>query len=209
MTVHPIQSENGHGETLTTYPIRIENGHGEILIFERLVPTPTGDRLEGRNDVQPGAGPPMHIHFKQEEGLTVVAGRLGYQIKGEAPRYAAVGESVVFAPGVAHRFWAEGDEQLCCTAYIQPADNIVYFLSEVFRSTRENGGKPNAFEAAYLLHKYRSEFAMLDIPSFVIRIVFPVLRLIGRLTGRFKDLERGPAPRTDVPSTAAPCTPRA
>jgi hypothetical protein len=101
---------------------------------------------------------------------------------------------VLFVRGVAHRFWADRDEPLRCTAYIEPADNIVYFLSNVFRSTRENGGKPNAFEAAYLLHKYRNEFAMLDIPSFVTCIIFPVLRLIGSLTGRFKDLERGPAP---------------
>ncbi len=179
---------------MATYPIRIENGHGETLVFERQVPTAAGDRLEGYNEVKPGSGPPMHVHFKQEEGLTVVSGRLGYQIKDEPPRYADVGESVVFAPGVAHRIWAEGDKPLRCTAYIQPADNIVYFLSEVFRSTRENGGRPNPFEAAYLLHKYRSEFAMLDIPAVVSRAVFPVLRLIGRLTGRFKELERGPAP---------------
>jgi quercetin dioxygenase-like cupin family protein len=178
---------------MTDYPIRIENGHGETLIFERLVSTPAGNRLEGYNEVESGAGSPMHVHFKQEEGLAVVAGRLGYQIKGEAPRYAEVGESVVFARGVAHRFWADGDELLRCTAYIEPADNSVYFLSEVFRSTCENGGKPDAFEAAYLLHKYRSEFAMLDIPSFVTRIIFPVLRFFGNLTGRFKDLERGPA----------------
>jgi quercetin dioxygenase-like cupin family protein len=175
--------------------VQIDNGHGETLIFERLVSTPAGDRLEGRNEVQPGAGPPMHVHFKQEEGLTVVAGRLGYQIKGEPPRYAGVGESVVFPPGQAHRFWADGDETLRCTAYIQPADNIVYFLSETFRSMRANGGRPDPFEAAYLLHKYRSEYAMLALPGFITLVVFPLLRLIGSLTGRFKQLERGPAPR--------------
>lgn len=179
---------------MTSYPIRIESGHGEALIFERLVATADGDRLEGYNEVAPGAGPPMHVHFQQEEGLTVVAGRLGYQIEGEAPRYAGVGETVVFAPGVGHRFWADGDEPLRCAAYIQPAGNIVYFLSEVFRSTRANGGRPDPFEAAYLLHKYRSEYAMLAIPAFVRRVVFPALRLVGGLTGRFEHLERGPAP---------------
>jgi quercetin dioxygenase-like cupin family protein len=179
---------------VTTYPIRIENGHGEILTFERLVATPDGGRLEGHNIVEPGAGPPMLVHFKQEEGLTVLAGRLGYEIAGEAPRYAEVGERVVFAPGVGHRFWADGDEQLHCEAYIQPAHNVAYFLSEIFRSARANGGRPHPFEVAYLLHKYRGEFAMLDVPRAVTRFVFPVLRLIGGLTGRYKDLERGPAP---------------
>ena len=179
---------------MTTYPIRIENGSGEVLIFERLMQTATGERLEVRNEVQPGAGPPMHVHWKQEEGLTVVAGRIGYQIKGQPPRYAEVGEMVVFKPGVAHRFWADGQELLRCTGYVQPAGNIVYFLSEVYRSMRTNGGRPNTFDAAFLLHKYRSEFAMLSIPAFVTRVIFPVLQLIGSLTGRYKDLERGPAP---------------
>ncbi len=179
---------------MAAYPVRIDNGHGEVLVFERLVATPSGDRLEGYNEVKPGAGPPMHVHFRQEEGLTVVSGRLGYQTKGEPPRYAEVGETVIFTPGVAHRFWADGDVPLRCAAYIQPADNIVYFLSEIFRSVRTNGGRPDPFDAAYLLHRYRSEFAMLAIPGFVTHVVFPILRLIGSMTGRFKHLEQGPAP---------------
>jgi quercetin dioxygenase-like cupin family protein len=180
---------------MTTLPLRIENGHGEVLTFERRVATPGGERLEVSNEVQPGAGPPLHVHHRQEEGLTVVAGRVGYQIQGEAPRYAGPGETVIFAPGVAHRFWADGDEVLRCTGYVQPPNNLVYFLSEIYRSTRESGGvKPNDFDAAYLLHKYRSEFAMPGIPGFVRRVVFPALRLIGRLTGKFERFAHGPAP---------------
>jgi quercetin dioxygenase-like cupin family protein len=180
---------------MTIYPVQIDNGFGEALTFERLVPTPEGDRLEVSNIVQPQAGPPMHVHYLQDEGLTVTAGRLGYQIEGEEPRYADVGESVVFKRGVAHRFWADGDQPLRTSGYVQPAHNIVYFLSEVYRSIQTNGGRPNPFDTAYLLHKYRSEFAMTDIPSFVVRFIFPVLRLVGGLTGRFRELERGPAPQ--------------
>ncbi|HEY8602239.1 MAG TPA: cupin domain-containing protein [Thermomicrobiales bacterium] len=179
---------------MTTLPLRIENGQGETLIFERQVTTPTGERLEVRNEVQPGAGPPMHVHFKQEEGLTVIAGRMGYQVQGESPRYAEPGETVVFAAGIAHRFWAEGEQVLRCTGYVQPPHNLVYFLSEIYRSTRQHGKKPDDFEAAFLLHKYRSEFALLDIPAFVQRTIFPVLRLIGRVTGKYGHLAQGPEP---------------
>jgi quercetin dioxygenase-like cupin family protein len=180
---------------MTTFPVRIENGHGEALTFERCVMTSGGERLEVSNEVQPGAGPPMHVHFRQEEGLTVVAGQLGYQIQGEASRFAGPGETVVFAPGVAHRFWADGGEVLRCTGYVQPPDNLVYFLSEVYRSTREGGqGKPDDFEAAFLLHKYRSEFDMLGIPAFVRRVIFPVLRLIGHLTGKYRRFAHSPEP---------------
>jgi quercetin dioxygenase-like cupin family protein len=180
---------------MTAFPVRIENGHGEVLTFEGCVTTPGGERLEVSNEVQPGAGPPVHIHWRQEEGLTVVAGRVGYQIQGAAPRFAGPGETVVFAPGVAHRFWADGDEVLRCTGYVQPPHNLVYFLSEIYRSTRESGdGKPDNFEAAFLLHKYRSEFAMPAIPAFVQRMIFPVLRLIGRLTGKYGRFAHSPEP---------------
>jgi len=181
---------------VTTYPIQIDNGHGEVLTFERLVPTPEGGRLEVSSIVQPKAGPPMHVHHLQDEGMTVLAGRMGYQIAGEQPRSATVGESVVFKRGVAHRFWAEGDQPLHASGYIEPAEQVVDLLSALYRSMRANGGRPGAFDAAYLLHRYRGEFALLDIPPFVAWFVFPLLRVVGGLTGRFDALERELAVRS-------------
>ncbi len=59
------------------YPHTIDNGAGERLTFLRRVSGPEGDRLEVENVVTPGAGPPMHIHYYQEEVLTVREGRIG------------------------------------------------------------------------------------------------------------------------------------
>ena len=177
-----------------SYPHSIDNGHGETLVFERRVAGTRGDRLEGYNRVAPGAGPPMHVHHYQEEGLTVRQGRLGYERAGEAPRYAGPGETVVFLPGEAHRFWNAGDGELRCTAYVEPADNVEYFLSEVFASTRRNGGRPSPFDAAYLTRRYRSEFAMLAVPSLVQRLLFPVLVAVGTLLGRYARYADAPEP---------------
>jgi quercetin dioxygenase-like cupin family protein len=177
------------------YPTKIENGAGEVLIFERVVPSPDGNCLDVRNEVQPGAGPPMHVHFKQEEGLTVVAGKMGYQILGEEPKFASPGETVVFKAGVAHKFWAEGEEVLRCTGFVKPALNMAYFLSAIYQSTKNNSGeRPDDFDAAYLLHKYRSEFDILEVPGFVKSVLFPAFRLIGHMSGKFKKYENGPAP---------------
>jgi hypothetical protein len=72
---------------------------------------------------------------------------------------------------------------------------VVYFLSEIYRSTRENNGeKPDDFEAAYLLHKYRSEFDILEVPSFVKSFVFPIHRIIGGVSGKFDKFENAPTP---------------
>jgi hypothetical protein len=64
--------------TSRTYPYTIENGAGERLTFIRRVHGPDADRLEVENAVEPGGGPPTHVHHHQEEALTVEQGRIGY-----------------------------------------------------------------------------------------------------------------------------------
>ena len=109
------------------YPHTIDNGAGERLTVLRRVPDPDGgERLEVESSVHPGHGPPMHVHYFQEEGLTVLQGRIGYQCRGEEPRYAGVGETVVFTPGVAHRFWNAGGGEMRCTGSIRPPDSVAH-----------------------------------------------------------------------------------
>jgi quercetin dioxygenase-like cupin family protein len=178
-----------------TYPHTIENGAGERLTFLRRVPGPTGDRLEVENVVGPGAGPPMHAHLHQTEALTVQEGRIGYEQPGQPAQFAGPGETVVFAAGVPHRFWNAGEGDLRCTGYIEPADTIEYFLGALFDSARRNGGgRPDPFEAAFLVRRYRSEFVMAEIPAPVQRVVFPVVVTLGRLLGKYRRYADAPAP---------------
>ncbi len=177
-----------------SYPhtIRVE---GEELTFVGVHHDERGPWLEVRNRVSPEKGPPMHVHHRQEEGLTVEQGRIGYQIEGEEPEYAGVGETVIFAPGTPHRFWNAGTEDLVCTGFIRPPENGEYFLTEIYDSTNRSGnGRPDPFDAAWLLHRYRSEFDMLVIPGFVKKVIFPLQRTIGRLTGRYRRYADAPPP---------------
>ena len=137
----------------------------------------------------------MHVHHYQEEALTIQQGRIGYQRPGEPPQFAEPGETVVFKPGDSHRFWNPGDEDLRCTGYIQPADNVEYFLTAIFESQREHGGsRPGPFDAAFLIRRFRSEFGMAEIPAPVQRLVFPVLVLVGRLLGKYRKYADAPEP---------------
>jgi quercetin dioxygenase-like cupin family protein len=175
------------------YPHTIDNGAGERLTF--LHRDPAGDRLEVESVVKPGCGPPMHVHHRQEEALTVEQGRIGYQRPGEPARFAERGETVVFQPGEAHRFWNAGEDDLRLTGYIQPADNVEYYLTAVYESQRENGGtRPGPFEAAFLARRFGSEFGMAEIPTPVQRLVFPVLTLAGRLLGKYRRYADAPEP---------------
>jgi hypothetical protein len=179
---------------MRSYPHTIDNGHGERLTFTGVRRTPEGDRLEAEGLARPGAGAPMHVHHLQEEAVRVVSGRLGYQVPGEDARFAGPGEVVVWPAGTAHKWWNAGDTDLRSTGWCRPPDNIEFFLGALFESARRHGGRPGAFDAAFLLTRYRSEFAMLEIPAVVRRVVMPVLYVIGLATGRYRKYADAPAP---------------
>ena len=178
-----------------TYPHTIDNGAGERLTFVRRVNGAGGDRLEVENLVTRGSGPPMHVHHFQEEALTVTHGRIAYQRPGESPQFAGPGETVVFKPGEAHRFWNPDADDLRCRGYVEPPDNIEYFLTEIYASTKRMGGtRPDPFDAAFLTRRYRSEFAMVEIPALVQQIVFPLQVWLGTLLGKYRKYADAPEP---------------
>ena len=175
-------------------PHTIENCIGEKLIFKQLIKEPDGDKLLVENYVTPLSGPPMHTHFLQDEMLTVVKGHLGYQVAGQEAKYAAIGESVEFKRGVPHRFWNAGKDILHCTGHIKPANTIVFFLSAIYNAQNKSGtARPEAFDGAYLLTKYSTEYDMVGIPKFVKKVIIPATFLIGKVLGKYKHFENAPA----------------
>jgi quercetin dioxygenase-like cupin family protein len=177
------------------YPRTIDNGSGEEITFLRHIHDDNGGRIEAINKVSPGAGPPMHVHFLQDECFTVVQGRMAAQMEGEEPVLYGPGDTAMFKRGVVHRFWNAGSDTLICKGWVGPALNFEYFLTQVFQSIKGNGGKmPSLFDGAYLLSRYNTEFDMMNIPAFVKKTIFPVMILIGTLTGRFRKFAGAPAP---------------
>ena len=175
-------------------PHTIENITGEKLTFLRIVIKDGVEYLETESQVQPNAGPPMHVHYKQDESLTVLSGKIGYQeLRGEK-KYAGQGETLLFKVGVPHKFWNAGNEPLRLSGYVSPAYNVVYFLSQIYRSMNENGGRPGMYDTAYLLNRYKSEFRMLEIPAFVQRLIFPSILFYGNLMGKKKKFINAPDP---------------
>lgn len=182
---------------MSSYPYTIDNGHGEQLIFTGVTQGPDGDRAEAEGIAQPGAGPPMHVHHLQEEAAQVASGRLGYQVLGGDVQFAGPGELVVWPPGTPHKWWNAGDTELRITGWCRPAGNIEFFLGSLFASTKENGrGRPAMFDAAFLLTRYRSEYAMLALPTIVRSVVMPMLYVIGRVLGRYEKYRDAPEPIT-------------
>ena len=177
-----------------TYPYTIDNGHGEFLTFKGLTQEADGVRIDVEGVARPGAGPPMHVHYLQDEGVRVVSGKLGYQVLGSQPQIAGPGEAVVWPAGTPHKWWNAGSEELRSTGWCKPPDNIEFFLGGLFASTKENGGRPGLFDVAFLLTRYRTEFGMIDMPALMLKIVMPIVYAAGTVMGKYAKFKDAPAP---------------
>jgi quercetin dioxygenase-like cupin family protein len=177
-------------------PHTITNPFGEELTFRSLEQDEMGiSKMIVENKVHPGSGPPFHVHFKQEECLTITKGRMGYQIQGREEKFAEEGESVLFNRGEMHRFWNAGKEILECKGWVKPANTLDYFLTGIYGSMTKSGkteGDP--FDSAFLLTRYRSEYDLAVIPGFVKKVIMPITVMIGKLIGKYPHFKDAPEP---------------
>jgi len=177
------------------YPRTVENGAGETLVFLGTESMPEGERINITGSARRGAGPPMHVHYLQDEIVTVEAGRVGYQVLGQEQKFAGPGETIAWPAGTAHRWWNAGDTEARMTGWCTPPGNVEYYLTGIFDSMKQNSGKrPNVFDAAFLMTRYKSEFAMVDIPKPVQKILMPLLCAIGSLLGKYRKFKDAPKP---------------
>jgi quercetin dioxygenase-like cupin family protein len=178
-----------------TYPHTIENGQGEKIIFHSVQKEADGDRVIVENFVTPGHGPIMHTHFLQDESLTVVKGRIGFQVLGGEEKFAGEGETVLFKRGIPHRFWNAGNDLLNCVGWIKPANTIVFYLTAIYNAqNRAGSAQPEQFDAAYLLTRYAKEYDLPLLPAFVKKALIPSTYLIGKMLGKYKKFEDAPEP---------------
>ena len=86
------------GETLKI------NKNGETLTITKSAIETNGEITEFEGTDEPGIGPPMHVHFKQEELVRVITGKM--RVKTLSKKFSLnKGQEYVFAPGEAHQFW--------------------------------------------------------------------------------------------------------
>lgn len=177
------------------YPHAIENCIGEKLIFLGIEQEPDGDRLLVENYVQPGGGPVMHVHYLQDEAITVLEGRIGYQLLGGPKQYAEAGETVLFKKGTPHKFWNSGEGVLHCKGWLKPANSVVYFLSALYDAQNKAGSaQPEKYDGAFLMTRYKSEFGLPEIPAFVKKTIIPATYMVGKLLGKYEHFKDAPEP---------------
>lgn len=174
------------------YPYSIENGAGNTLHFLGLREDESGKYLLLSNELTPGSGPIAHRHKYQREELLVQEGKLAIQIEGQPISYHGPGERVAFEPGVVHRFWNAGDSILKCEGRVYPPMHFEGYLNVLYESMKENGGKPSIWVSAYLHCEFIDDTELTAIPGFVRNVLFPFFYRLGKLLGKFRNIELQP-----------------
>ncbi len=68
----------------------------------------------------PGAGPPPHLHHREEERFLLISGELTFHLGGEA-RVLKAGDTIIGPRGIAHHFVNTGASDAIFVVVIVPA----------------------------------------------------------------------------------------
>jgi len=171
----------------------------------------TGERLALRRVIQDGAvclelkgslpphhqGPPMHIHFVEDEVLHIKSGTLSAVIDGR-PLTVGPGASASIPRGAAHRWWNAGDEPLVLEGYARPVVDVDRYVQAVFEVMNAGPeGRPPLFYMAHVALRHRHTQAPLIMPRPIQTLLFQVLVAVGTVLGRYRG--------TDWPGCPAHC----
>jgi len=183
----------------TSTALRLENRHtGEVLEIRRE--RRDGELVFGLRGTLPAhrEGPPIHVHYAEDEEGLIVAGTLSAEIDGQRVTVGP-GQTVRLPHGVPHRWWNDGDQTLTFEGSTHPAVDFDRYLQAVFEVM--NAGAPNRPPLFYLAHlalRHRRTQSVLLMPPPVQTVLFGFLVLVGTLLGRYRG--------TNWPGCPARCT---
>lgn len=130
-------------------------GHAHSLGFSSLAfkvsGSETGSNLfiiEHRG-LQPNSGPPLHMHYSQEEWFYVMEGEVAFQVGGQRVKLKA-GESVLAPRMVPHTFSASGQVGRMLIAFC-PAGK----MEQYFKDAEQN---PSLAATAEVMNKYEVKY---------------------------------------------------
>ncbi len=196
----PVTADGGGeagvgGDRSGAGPLVLTDRHtGERLELRRLF-VDGEECLEIRGSLPPRSeGPPLHVHYLEDEEGRVEAGVLTAQVGGEVVRVEA-GGTARLPRDVPHRWWNEEDEELRFVGLARPVVDLDRYLQAAFEVVNAGPpGRPPLFWIAHVMHRHRRTQAMLQLPWIVRTLLVPLLVGLGTALGKYRGAEWPGAP---------------
>ena len=131
-------------------------------------------------------GPPLHVHYREHEEGTVIAGTLSAEVDGRVIRVEA-GGTALLPMGSAHRWWNDGDELLVLQGIAKPVVDLDVYFQAAFEVLNSGPARrPPLFYMAHLAWRHRKTQAVLFAPRWLQAVLVPVVVLVGTVLGRYR-----------------------
>jgi len=173
----------------------------------------TGEQLRLRRIVRDGVmclelkgslpphrdGPPLHIHYGEDEEGIVLAGTLSGEVDGRRLQIDA-GGTARLPKGSAHRWWNDSDDTLVFEGIVKPVVDFDVYVAAAFDVLNSGpANRPPLFYLAHLAWRHRKTQAVLLAPRWARAVIVPIVVLVGTILGRYRG--------TQWPGCPARCAP--
>ena len=160
---------------------------GERLVFHETSAENGGRRVVFETIVRPGGFvAAAHVHPFQTERFEALAGRLGMR-HGRRRLELVSGENATVEPGVPHKFWNAGDEEVRFLCTVTPALQFerliatMYSLAADGKTNRK--GMPNPLRLAVVARHHFDDVRLPLIPQWLQKLALALGAPGGRLLG--------------------------
>jgi quercetin dioxygenase-like cupin family protein len=160
---------------------------GERLVFQETSAENGGERVVFGTIVRPGGFvAAAHVHPLQTEHFETLAGTLGIR-RGKQRIELAPGESATVEPGVPHKFWNAGDEEVRFRCTVSPALQFERLIATMYSLAADGKtskrGMPNPFRLAVIANHHFDDVRLPLIPQSLQKLALKLGSPLGRLLG--------------------------
>jgi len=160
---------------------------GERLTFIQTASDTDGEVTVVEVTVRPdGFVAAAHVHPKQTEIFQIVSGRMGAKL-GREKLEAGPGEVLTIEPGVAHKFWNAGEDDLVFVAEVRPSlewESLIetmYSLAADGKTSKK--GMPNPFRLAVIANAHFDVVQLPVIPAWMQKTALAMGAPLGKALG--------------------------
>jgi quercetin dioxygenase-like cupin family protein len=167
---------------------RLENPvTGEVMVFRRTSRETNGESVLVETIVRPGGFvAAAHVHPYQTERFEVLEGELGLRV-GDRELLAGPGDAATVQPGMPHRFWNAGDDDVRFLCEVRPALEFESLIETMFTLAAEGKtnrrGMPNPLRLAVIARSHFDTVRLPFPPASLQRAALSIGAMLGRLLG--------------------------
>ena len=133
-----------------------------------------------------GAVAAAHVHPSQTETFEVLSGTMGARVAGDSVE-ASPGDVVVISPGMAHKWWNGGEDELVFRCEIRPALGFEQLIETMFALARDGKtnrkGMPNPLRLAVIANAHIDDVVLPFPPAWMQKLGLALGAPLGRLLG--------------------------